>query len=148
MGAYGTMEAAILGLPFGLDFEVESFPAAAAITAGRPVYQTPGTPGSVHPTYVSGDVFLGIALFDQRGSNATVGTYEQYDVVNVMTEGQIWVQAAAAVSTAPVAAYATSAGLFSPTASGNYNGGCMFRGNQATVSGLVLVEVNGPKLVA
>ncbi len=44
MGAYGTMDAAILGLPYGLDFTVESFPAAADITAGRPVYQTPGTP--------------------------------------------------------------------------------------------------------
>jgi len=69
-------------------------------------------------------------------------------MVNVMREGKIWVQVSAAVSTAPVAAYATSAGLFSTTASGNYNGGCMFRTNQATVSGLAVVEVNGIKLVA
>jgi len=148
MAAYGDMDAAILGLPYGLDFTVESFPAAADITAGRPVYQTPGTPGTVKPTYAGGDVFVGIAMFDQRADVATVGTYAQYDVVNVMTRGQVYVQAAAAVSTAPAAAYANSSGLFSPTASGNYNGGCMFRGNQATVSGLVLVEINGAKLVA
>ena len=148
MSAYGNMDAAILGLPYGLDFTVESFPAAADISAGRPVYQTPGTPTSVTPTYTVGDVFVGIAMFNQRACNDAVGTYEQYDVVNVMTRGQIYVQAAAVVSTAPAAAYAASTGLFSPTASGNYNGGCMFRGNQATVSGLVLVEVNGAKLVA
>ena len=148
MSAYGNMDAAILGLPYGLDFTVESFPAAADIDAGRPVYQTPGTPGSVKAAYAAGDVFVGIAMFNQRADVDTVGVYNQYDVVNVMTRGQIYVQAAAAVSTAPAAAYANSAGLFSPTASGNYNGGCMFRGNQATVSGLVLVEINGAKLVA
>jgi hypothetical protein len=148
MSAYGNMDAAILGLPYGLDFTVESFPAAADISAGRPVYQTPGTPGSVKAAYASGDVFVGIAMFNQRADVNTVGLYNRYDVVNVLTRGQIYVQAAAAVSTAPAAAYANSAGLFSPTASGNYNGGCMFRGNQATVSGLVLVEVNGAKLVA
>jgi hypothetical protein len=148
MSAYGNMDAAILRLPYGLDFTVESFPAAADIDAGRPVYQTPGTPGSVKAAYASGDVFVGIAMFNQRADVNTVGKYNQYDVVNVLTRGQIYVQAAAAVATAPAAAYANSAGLFSPTASGNYNGGCMFRGNQATVSGLVLVEVNGAKLVA
>lgn len=148
MAAYDVMDSAILGLPYGLDFTVESFPAAADITAGRPVYQTPGTPTSVKPTYSAGDVFVGIALFDQRADADSVGTYDQYDVVNVMTRGQIYVQAGAAVSTAPAAAYANSSGLFSPTASGNYNVNCMFRGNQTTVSGLVLVEVNGAKVVA
>lgn len=148
MSAYGNMDAAILGLPYGLDFTVESFPASADISAGRPVYQTPGTPTTVKTAYASGDVFVGIAMFNQRANVDNVGKYNQYDVVNVMTRGQIYVQAGAAVSTAPVAAYAMSTGLFSPTASGNYNGGCMFRGNQATVSGLVLVEVNGAKLVA
>jgi hypothetical protein len=148
MAAYGTMDAAILGMPYGLDFKVESYPAEANMTPGRPVYQTPGSPDKVHTTYASGDVFIGIALFEQRGSKTTVGYYEQYDVVNVLTEGFVYVQAAAAVSGAPVAAYADSSGLFSPTASGNYDVGCMFRANQTTVSGLVLIEVNGPKLVA
>lgn len=148
MAAYDVMDAAILGLPYGLDFTVESFPAAADINAGQPVYQTPGTPSSVKPTYASGDVFVGIAMFDQRSDNASVGTYKQYDVVNVMTRGQIWGQVAAAVSTAPAAAYANSSGLFSPTASGNYNVGCMFRTNQATVSGLTVLEINGAKVVS
>lgn len=148
MAAYGTMDAAILGLPYGLDFTVETFPAAADITAGRPVYQTPGTPGTVKPTYAGGDVFVGIALFDQRADVASVGTYKQYDVVNVLTRGQIYVQNAIAVSTAPVAAYATSGGLFTTVSGGNYNCNTMFRANQTTVSGLALIEVNGAKLVA
>lgn len=148
MAQYGTMGAAMLGLLYGFDNDVESFPASADVTPGRPVYQTPGTPGTVHPTYVNGDVFVGIAIASQRANIADVGTYKQYEVVNVLSKGKVWVQAAAAVSTAPVAAYATAAGLFSPTASGNYNVGGMFIGNQATVSGLVVVEISGRKLVA
>jgi hypothetical protein len=150
MAAYGTMDSAILGLLFGLagDCDIESYPATTAITPGRPVYQTPGTVGSVHPTYVSGDVFIGIAVASQISHDDDVGTYAAYDVVNVLKRGEIWVQVSKAVSTAPVAAYATAAGLFSITASGNYNGGCMFRSQQATVSGLALLEVNGIKLVA
>ena len=148
MAAYGTMDSAVLGLPFGLDFACESYPAVADITPGRPVYQTPGTVGTVKGTYSAGDVFLGIAIANQMSHVGDVGTYKQYDVVNIMTKGKIWVQVAAAVSTAPVAAYANSAGLFSITASGNYNGGAMFRTQQATVSGLAVVELFGAKLVA
>ena len=150
MAAYGTMDSAILGLPYGLaqDCFIESYPAAEAITPGRPVYQTPGTVTSVHSTYSSGDVFMGIAVASQISHIGDVGTYAIYDVVNVLKKGEIWVQVAAAVADAPKAAYATSGGLFSTTASGNYNGGCMFRTQQATVSGLALLEVNGIKLVA
>lgn len=148
MAAYGTMDSAILGLLYGFDNDIESYPCSADVTPGRPVYQTPGTPTTVHPTYVNGDVFVGIAVASQRANVADVGTYKQYEVVNVLTNGKIWVQVAAAVSTAPVAAYATAAGLFSVTASGNYNVNAMFRTNQATVSGLAVLEVNGPTLVA
>lgn len=148
MAAYGTMDSAILGLSYGLENVYESYPAAAAITPGRPVYQTPGTVGSVHSTYVNGDVFLGIATVSQMSHVGDVGTYAIGDLVNILTFGKVWVQVSAAVSTAPVAGYATSGGLFSTTASGNYNVGAMFRTQQATVSGLALVEVFGSKLVA
>jgi len=150
MAAYGTMDSAILGLPYGLaqDFTFESYPTTAAVTPGRPVYQTPGTVGSVHPTYVGGDVFMGIAVANHTSKVSTVGTYDAYDTVSIMTKGKIWVQVATTVSGAPVAAYANSSGLFSVTASGNYNVGAMFRTNQTTVSGLAVLEVNGIKLVA
>jgi hypothetical protein len=148
MGAYGAMDSAILGLPYGLDFECDSFPASADITPGRPVYQTPGTPGTVKSSYSAGDYFLGIAIANQMSHIGDVGTYKQYDVVNVLTKGKVWVQVGAAVSTAPVKAYANSSGLYVTTASGNYNGGAYFRTNQATISGLAVIEVNGPVLVA
>lgn len=148
MAQYGSMGSAILGMLYGFDNKVESFAASADITPGRAVYQTRGTPGSVHQTYVNGDVFVGIAIVSQKSNISDVGTYKQYEMVNVLTEGDVWVQAAAAVSTAPVAAYATSAGLFTTTASGNYDVNAMFLGNQATVSGLVVIHVNGRKLVA
>ena len=147
MAAYGTMDSAILGLPYGIDIEVESYPASADITPGRPVYQTPGTPGTVKSTYVAGDVFLGIAMANQMSHVGDVGTYSRYDVVNIMTIGKIWVQVAVAVSTAPVKAYATAAGTFTTTASGSFNG-ALFRTNQATVSGLAVVQLYGPILVA
>ena len=151
MAAYGTMDSAILGLPYGLadDVYIDSYPCTAAVTPGRPVYQTPGTVSSVHPTYVGGDVFMGIAVDSQISHVGDVGTYAKYDVVNILKRGMIWVQAATTVSgVAPVAAYATSAGVFSTTSGGNYNIGAMFRTNQTTTSGLVLLEVNGIKLVA
>jgi hypothetical protein len=148
MAAYGRMDEAILGLPYGLDFEVESFPAAADITPGRPVYQTPGTPSTCKAAYSAGDVFLGVAIARQWSTKDDVGTYKQYDIVNVLKKGSVWVQVAAAVSTAPAKAYANAAGLYSPTASGNYNGGALFRTNQTTVSGLALIEINAPVVVA
>jgi len=148
MAQYGRPDEAILGLPYGLDFLVESYPASEDITPGRPVYQTPGTPSSCKGTYDSGDVFIGVAINRQYSDNDSVGTYKQYDVVNVLKKGSIWVQVADAVSTAPAAAHATSAGLFSATTSGNYNVGAMFRTNQATVSGLAVVEIDAPVVVA
>lgn len=148
MSAYGRPDSAILGLPYGLDIEVESFPASAEIVPGRPVYQTPGTPSTVKGTYSAGDIFLGIAIARQWSDSDSVGTYETYDIVNILKKGSIWVQVAAAVSTAPAAGYATSAGLFTTTASGNYTVGAMFRSNQATVSGLALVEISAPYTVA
>lgn len=148
MAQYGRPDEAILGLPYGLDFLVESYPASEDITPGRPVYQAPGTPGSCKGTYEADDVFIGVAINRQYSDNDSVGTYKQYDVVNVLKKGSIWVQVADAVSTAPAAANATSAGLFSATTSGNYNVGAMFRTNQATVSGLAVVEIDAPVVVA
>ena len=148
MAQYGRPDEAILGLPYGLDFLVESYPASEDITPGRPVYQTPGTPSSCKGTYGVGDVFIGVAINRQYSDNDSVGTYKQYDIVNVLKKGSICVQVADAVSTAPAAAYATSAGLFSATTSGNYDVGAMFRTNQATVSGLAVVEIDAPVVVA
>ena len=148
MGAYDKMDLAMQGLLYGFDNQVESFPCSEAVTPGWPLYQTPGTPTSVHATYQSGDVFVGIAIASQRSTKNSVGTYEQYDDVNVLTKGKVWVTVSGAVSTAPVAAYATSGKVFTVTASGNYNIGAMFRTNQSTSGGLAVLEVNGPKLVA
>ena len=141
MAAYGTMDTAILGLPYGLDFAVESYPASVAITPGRPVYMTPGTL-TVHQTPSDGDSFIGVALFEQRGSKTTVGYYEQYDIVNILTDGKIYMQAGASIS-GPDKVYAGTNGMVYPTTSGNYDIGATARNIQTTVSGLVLVEISG-----
>jgi hypothetical protein len=144
MADYNRPESAILGLPDGVFFLVESYPAAESITPGRPVYQTPGTETSCHATYSAGDIFLGIAINRQYSDGDNVGTYDIYDDVNILKKGRIWAQAAAAVSTAPATVYADSSGLFTTTSGGNYDFNIMARTNQATVSGLLLVEVDAP----
>jgi len=144
MSDYNRPEDAILGLPDGVFFQAESYPAYDAITPGRPVYQTPGTVTSCHSTYSEGDVFLGIAIARQFSDSDSVGTYDQYDMVNILKKGRIWVQASAAVSTAPAKIYIASTGLFTTSSGGNYDFNIMARSNQATVSGLLLVEVDAP----
>ena len=143
MAQYGRMDAAFLGNVYGLKYTAEGYAAAADITPGRPVYRVPGTPAAVTSTYTASDVFAGIALSLQSSHVADVATYKTGESVNVLREGMVWVQVAAAVSTAPAKAYATSAGLFSPTASGNYDVGAWFETNQATVSGLAVVRISG-----
>lgn len=141
MAAYGRMDSAILGLPYGLEWEVEGLPTTNDIVPGRPVYQTPGTPSTCKGTYASGDVSLGIAMARQQSYIDSVATYKANDVVNIVKSGKIWVQVATAVSGAPAKAYANSAGLFTTTASGNVDFGAIFRTNQTTVSGLALIEL-------
>lgn len=142
MAMYGRQDAAFLGNPYGLKFTAEGYIAAADVTPGRVVYRVPGTPGSVTPTYGSGRVFAGIAMSLQSSHVADVALYKTGESVNVMRGGMIWAQVAVAVSTAPAKAYATSAGLFSPTASGNYDVGAWFETNQATVSGLAVIRID------
>lgn len=141
MAAYGTMDTAILGMPYGLEFTTESYPASVAVTPGMPMYMTPGT-FTVHQTPVSGDSFIGVALAEQRGSKTTVGYYEQYDVVNILTKGLIYMKAGASI-TGPDRVYASDAGLVYPTTSGYYDIGATARTTQTTVSGLILVEIGG-----
>ena len=63
-------------------------------------------------TYGSSQVFLGVAMFDQNSE----AMYEQYDAVNIMADGEIWVQpveAVQALETAYVDNAATDIGEFS-----------------------------------
>ncbi len=145
MAEYGTMSPAFLGMLYGTDYVIDSFVCTEAVSPGKPVYQTPGSPGTVHATYVSGDVFVGIAVASQRSTVNSVGVYEAHEVVNVLKEGSVWVAVASTVSTAPTAAYATASGTFSVTASGNYDVGALFRTNG---SSLAVVEIHGPKVIA
>jgi len=119
---------------------------ASAVTAG-------GGQAGVVIAYDNGQVFLGIALFTQVAARVdSVGYYVENDSLNVLTRGQIWVNASAAVN-ANTAAYViwdgTSANqkTFTGTSTNNYDVNCRFR-KTTTVAGLVLVEVNGQKLDA
>lgn len=141
MAMYGRMDAAFLGNIYGTEFSAEGYIAAADITPGKPVYRVPGTPAKVTSTYASGNVFAGVAISNQTSHVADVATYKTGESVNVLRDGMIWAQVAVAVSGAPMKAYATSGGLFSPTASGNYDVGAWFETNQTTISGLAVVRI-------
>lgn len=143
MAMYGRMDAAILGDIYGREFIADSYIAAVDVTAGRPMYRVPGTPTKVTPTYTAGNEFAGVAIHRHTSHVADAGVIKTGEGVDVMRQGFIWAQVSAAVSTAPAKAYATSAGLFSPTASGNYDVNAWFETNQTTVSGLAVVRI-GP----
>lgn len=97
--------------------------------------------------YTNGQVFAGVALFSQKGYVDNVGQYNQYDAMNVLSRGQLYVNTGGAVN-ANTDAYVvwdgTSANQkkFSGTASGNYVTNCKFRSTLAA-AGLALLEVNG-----
>ena len=119
---------------------------ASVVTAG-------GSQAGIVIAYDNGQVFLGIALFTQVAAGVdSVGYYVANDSLNILTRGQIWVLAAAAVN-ANTAAYViwdgTSANQkkFTGTATDNYDVGCRFR-KTTTAAGLTIVEVNGQQLDA
>lgn len=97
--------------------------------------------------YTTAQVFAGVALYTSKSEVDTVGTYVADETVNVLAEGQVWINTDGAVSSntnAYVVWDATSAdqGKFTATATDNYDVGCKFRSDLAA-AGLALVEVRG-----
>ncbi len=98
--------------------------------------------------YTNGQVFLGIAVFEHTSFNDSRGSYFQYDPMNVMTYGKIWVNSSIAVN-AHVDAYViwqiTNQKKFTSVSTNNYDVKCKFRSTN-TAAGLVLLEVRGQQL--
>jgi len=74
--------------------------------------------GDKQVTLGAGGTFIGVAVRDIALPAANADVYKANDTVGVMTRGTMFVVAGANV-TAGAAAYYTSAGVITPTASGN-----------------------------
>jgi hypothetical protein len=111
---------------------------------------TGGVPPTVTVTFATWSKFLGIAMFAQRASKdyaAETACYEKSDMVNVVSEGQVWVPVAAAVADKQ-SAYAIyepgeTQGQFTNSNSGTLDIGCYFRSNSA--NSMALLEIRGLK---
>lgn len=89
----------------------------------------------------TGGSFRGIALLEQtheQDASTGVAKYLQYETVNVLRKGTVWVQTNASVTENAAAYYVTAVGLWG--ASGETTGG-IYR-SATTGSGLALVEID------
>ena len=50
-----------------------------------------GSQATATMTYDSGQVYVGVAMFVQKAPSVSGEAYEQYDAMNVMADGEIWV---------------------------------------------------------
>jgi hypothetical protein len=122
----------------GLDLTV-----TAAVTLGD-------TQATVTITYGTWAKFLGIATFNQRGGKEIgpgESCYASGDMVNILSEGHVWVLAADTVSDKDPAHIIYAAGstqkTFTDVAEGTYDAGAYFRSNYS--NGLAILEVRGMK---
>ena len=128
----------VISGPAGADLAV-----TGAVTAG-------GSQATVTIVYGTNLVFLGVSVFVQTGGRdygAGTSGWKQYDSVNILRNGKIWVLGESTVS-ANKAAYATlggsgTVGKFSDVATSNYDIGGYFRSNLN--GGLAVLEVRGIK---
>lgn len=102
-------------------------------------------------TYTTGQIFLGVSVITHSSYVGSVGYYVQYDAVNVMEYGEVYVNTDGAVN-ANVDAYViwnytADQGEFTATATDNYAVGCKFKSTLAA-AGLAIVEVRGQQLDA
>jgi len=95
--------------------------------------------------------FKGVAIFKQTGGadyGAGTSGFKQYDAVDILAEGFVWVPAAAAVSANDPAYIVIAAGAdqgkFTDSSSGTYNMGGYFRTNRNSQL-LAVLEVRGMK---
>jgi len=110
-----------------------------------------GSQAGVTVTYTTAQVFLGVSVITHKAYTDSVGYYVQYDAVNVMEYGELYVNTAAAVN-ANTDAYVvwnltSDQGKFTATSTNNYAVGCKFK-STITAAGLAVVEVRGQQIDA
>jgi len=155
MSAYGDMTVAKAGLIYGLDYEVESYvvPSGVTFDFGDPVFVDAGDENTAYKADSTDAslVFKGVAIISQRSFDSAQGDYPEYDSINVMVRGKVWVPVVSGVvSCANAKAYvanviATTSDYekFTTSDSNSYDCGHYFRTN--ATGGLAVLEVRGIK---
>lgn len=144
-----SMTAAMAGMLYDMrNVTIESYACeSAAIPFGTAV--TPGTDPrkQVKAPTGAGQGFRGIALMEfahEQNPATGVASYQQYEVVNVLRKGAVWVQTNGTVAENGVAFYIAASGLFGSagevTSSGGSRAG-VYR-TATTGSGLAVVEID------
>jgi len=113
---------------------------AEAVTGGAG--QATGT-----VTYGSGQVFVGVAMFVQKASSLDVSSnqgYEQYDMVNVVADGELWVRAKAVVEANNEAYIDNSGADIGEFSNAGVEVSARYRSNAAD-EGLARLRVDGQK---
>jgi hypothetical protein len=137
-----TMTVAMAGLIYDMrNITVESYACeSASILFGSAVIA--GTdPRKQVKVGATGGSFRGIALHEhahEQNPSTGVASYLQYETVNVLRKGAVWVQTNATVAENAAAYYVTATGLWG--ASGETTGG-IYR-SATTGSGLAIVEID------
>ena len=154
MAAYGNQDPSIAGTPFGADYDIETkvVPSGVTFEFGEPVFVDAG----VEDTGYAGDStdaslkFLGVAIISHRSYDGSEDQYVEYQDMNVLTRGQIYVNVPSGLSAiANAPAYViddqTDADYnkFTTSNSGTYDIGGYFRSNAS--GGIARVELRGLK---
>jgi len=96
MTAYGTMDDARAGLLYGLNYDIETktVPEDETFNFGDPVFVQEGE--EVLASKADADatdlVFQGVATISQRSFTESQGEYPEYDQINVVKNGMVWVE--------------------------------------------------------
>ncbi len=99
--------------------------------------------------YGSWAKFLGVALFTQKSTvaaGAGASNYAQYDTVNILAEGMIYVPVSVAVEDKQAAYFiteVTNQGQFTNSSTLTFDCGCYFRSSRA--NSMAILEVRGLK---
>ena len=155
MASYGSMDKRRVGTLNGLDGNlIESKIANVEIDFGKGVFYKVGDEDKAYlaDSLDATLVFAGVASISQRSYGSTVGSYIAGDQVNVLREGEIWVQCTAnnasiagkPVYLANVVATTATYGKFTDASAGAYATGAYFKTN-SDANGLALIEVRGLK---
>jgi len=95
MSAYGTMDQASPGLLYGLNHDIESKAVAEDDTFdfGDPVFVEPDVEEVAAKADDENDdlVFDGVAIISQRSTSDSQSEYPEYDEMNVLKRGMVWV---------------------------------------------------------
>jgi len=151
-GAYGEMEPALAGLLDGLSGHVistKTVPEDGSFEFGDPVfvkadddvygYEADSTDGDL--------MFNGVAIRSPRSTRTTEGQYDEFDQVNVVERGRVWVPIVSGVTgichrpAYVVDAAGATQKQYTKTSAGNYPTGGIFRSEP--VDGLAILELQG-----